>query len=76
LFVFFLSSARSGDNRKDAEKVGEKIRELVRGLGLDVVLGEYGVGKDQIGVITKRASGKEEGDELYRRVEGLVKELY
>jgi alcohol dehydrogenase class IV len=72
----FLGERQSGDNRKDAEKMGEKIRELVRGLGLDVVLGEYDVGKDQIGVITKRAGGKEEGDELYGRVEGLVKELY
>jgi len=71
----FLGEARSGNNGKDAEKVGEQVLKLVRDLGLDSDLGNYKVDKDQIPVITKRATGAEEG-ELYQKVEGLVKGLF
>ncbi|KAF2264057.1 Dehydroquinate synthase-like protein [Lojkania enalia] len=71
----FLGEARSGDNKKDAEKVGDRILEFVRDLDLDYDLRNYKIGRDQIPVITKRATGQEEGD-LYKKVEGLVKGLF
>ncbi|KAF1980271.1 Dehydroquinate synthase-like protein [Bimuria novae-zelandiae CBS 107.79] len=67
----FIGESRSGDDRKDAEKVGDRVLQLVRDLELDHDLRNYKVGKDQIPVITKRASGQEEG-ELYKKVEALL----
>ncbi|KAH3915363.1 hypothetical protein HBH56_073170 [Parastagonospora nodorum] len=71
----FIGEAASGDAKKDAERVGDKILELVKTLGLDSDLRNYKVGKDQIPVITKRASGQESGG-VYDAVEGLVKGLF
>jgi alcohol dehydrogenase class IV len=71
----FIGEAASGDAKKDAEKVGDRILELVNTLGLDSDLRNYKVGKDQIPVITKRASGQESGG-VYDAVEGLVKGLF
>ncbi|KAH3981703.1 hypothetical protein HBH98_067810 [Parastagonospora nodorum] len=71
----FIGEATSGDAKKDAEKVGDRILELVKTLGLDSDLRNYKVGKDQIPVITKRASGQESGG-VYDAVEGLVKGLF
>ncbi|KAF2180485.1 Dehydroquinate synthase-like protein [Zopfia rhizophila CBS 207.26] len=73
--VPFIGENGSGNDKNDAEKVGEKILQLVKGLGLDSDLRNYKVGQDQIPVIVKRATGKEEG-ELYKKVEGLVKGLF
>jgi alcohol dehydrogenase class IV len=72
----FLGESKSGDDKKDAEKVGERILALVKDLGLDHDLRNYKVGKDQIPIITKRATGQEEGGELYGKVEDLVKGLF
>jgi len=73
----FLGEARSGDDRKDAEKVGDLVVGLVKRLGLATDLNEYGVGKDQAGTITKLGTGgKEKGDKLYDSVEDLVKTLW
>jgi alcohol dehydrogenase class IV len=71
----FLGEKRSGDDRGDAVKVGERVLELVRRLGLPADLREYKVGRDQVGIITKRATGKEEG-ELYDKVKTLVEGLF
>lgn len=71
----FIGEAASGDARKDAEKVGDKVIKLVEDLGLDTDLRNYEVEKDQISVITKRATGQESGD-VYTAVEGLVKGLF
>lgn len=71
----FIGETSSGDNKKDAETVGERILKLVQDLGLDHDLRNYKVSKDQIPVITKRATGQEEGD-VYNKVEGLVKGLF
>ncbi|KAF2656155.1 Dehydroquinate synthase-like protein [Lophiostoma macrostomum CBS 122681] len=71
----FLGEKRSGDDKRDAEAVGDKVLGLVKELGLDSDLRNYKVGRDQIPVITKRASGQESG-ELYDKVEGLVKGLF
>lgn len=74
-FLPFVGEKRSGNDKKDAEVVGEKVLELVKGLGLDQDLRNYKVGKDQIPVITQRATGKEEG-QLFERVKGLVEGLF
>jgi alcohol dehydrogenase class IV len=71
----FIGESASGDAKKDAEKVGDRILKLVKDLGLDSDLSNYKVGKDQIPVITKRATGQESGD-VYNAVEGLVKGLF
>ncbi|KAL1594364.1 hypothetical protein SLS60_010124 [Paraconiothyrium brasiliense] len=72
----FISETRTGNDRKDAAKVGDRILGLVKELGLDHDLRNYQVDKDQIPVITKRATGQEEGGELYGKVEALVKGLF
>lgn len=71
----FIGETASGDERRDAERVGERILGLVKELGLDYDLRNYSVGRDQIPVIVKRATGVEEG-EVYERVEALVKGLF
>jgi alcohol dehydrogenase class IV len=71
----FIGEKRSGDDGKDAERVGERVLELVRSLGLDYDLRNYEVGRDQIPVITNRATGVEEGD-LYEKVKTLVEGLF
>jgi alcohol dehydrogenase class IV len=71
----FLGEKRSGDDRRDAEMVGDKVLALVNDLGLDSDLRNYSVGKDQIPVITQRASGQQSG-ELYDQVKGLVEGLF
>ena len=48
---------------------------LVEELGLDNDLRNYKVDRDQIPVITERATGQKEGD-LFKQVEGLVKGLF
>ncbi|KAF1843476.1 Dehydroquinate synthase-like protein [Cucurbitaria berberidis CBS 394.84] len=71
----FIKETSSGDTKKDAAKVGDAILKLVRDLGLDSDLRNYNVGRDQIPVITKRATGVESGD-VFDGVEGLVKGLF
>lgn len=71
----FIGEPASGDAKKDAEQVGDRILALVKTLGLDSDLRNYRVGKDQIPIITKRASGQESGG-VYDAVEGLVKGLF
>ncbi|KAF2489408.1 Dehydroquinate synthase-like protein [Lophium mytilinum] len=71
-----IGGKASGDDRKDAEEVGDRILELVRGLGLEKTLGGYGVGEDQVGIIVKRATGGLEEGELFDKVAALVKGLY
>ncbi|KAF1987424.1 Dehydroquinate synthase-like protein [Aulographum hederae CBS 113979] len=61
----------------DAREVGDEILRLVQDLGLKTTLTELGVGQDQAKVVAKRATGgKEEGDEVFESVLGLVKGLY
>jgi alcohol dehydrogenase class IV len=71
----FIGETASGDAKKDAEKVGDRLLKLVKDLGLDSDLRNYKVGKDQIPIIVKRATGQESGD-VYDAVEGLVKALF
>ena len=71
----FIGQSRSGDDRADAERVGDAILQLVSNLGLATNLKQYKVGEGQVPVITKRATGSE-GGELYDKVSQLVKSLY
>lgn len=71
----FLGEGKTGDDRADAERVGDRILELVRDLGLDTDLRNYKVGRDQIPVIVKRATGVEEGV-VFERVRRLVDGLF
>ena len=70
-----IGEMASGDAQKDAEKVGDRLLKLVKDLELDSDLRNYKVGKDQIPIITKRATGQESGA-VYNAVEGLVKALF
>ncbi|MCJ1486062.1 hypothetical protein MMC06_006238 [Schaereria dolodes] len=71
----FIGLLRSGDDNKDANQVGDAIQELVKRLGLQSNLKQYGVDEDEAPNITKMATKTEEGP-LYDSVFGLVKSLY
>lgn len=71
----FIGQASSGDSKQDAIKVGDAIEQLVRNLGLESSLKQYGIGKDQAPNITKMATrGQEEGP-MYDQVLGIVNTL-
>ena len=72
----FLGEGRTGDDVKDAVRVGDRILELVQGLGLRTTLTEKGVGRDQVDVICKRATGGQTEGQQYEAVKKLVLELY
>lgn len=69
-----IGISSSGNNRKDANLVGDAVLKLVRDLELSKTLSEYNVGQDQAGIITKRATGAENG-QLYDQVLGIVKSV-
>lgn len=71
----FIGVQRTGDDKKDADAVGQAILDLVDKVGLKTTLKEYNVGEDQAPVITKTATRSESG-ELYDRVMELVKALW
>ena len=71
----FIGISKSGDDKKDAVAVGDAILDLVKKLDLKTTLTEKGVGKDQVPIITKRATGQESG-ELHDKVKALVEGLY
>jgi len=52
------------------------VLKLVKDLELDSDLRNYKVGKDQIPVITERATGGQKEGQVYDTVEGLVKGLF
>jgi len=52
------------------------VLKLVKDLELDSDLRNYKVGKDQIPVITERATGGQKEGQVYDAVEGLVKGLF
>lgn len=68
-------SQRSGDVRGDAEKVGDMVLGLVEELGLNRDLRGFEVGRGEIPLIVKRATGVESGP-VYEAVEGLVRGLF
>lgn len=79
------TSARSGDDVKDADAVGDRILGLVQDLGLKTTLTEKGVAKDQLDVICARATGglgpqkkdmTAQEEQMYNAVRGLVEKLW
>ncbi|EDU44305.1 maleylacetate reductase [Pyrenophora tritici-repentis Pt-1C-BFP] len=72
----FIGESASGDVKKDADRVGERVLQLVKDLELDSDLSKYKVGKDQIPIITERATGGQKEGQVYEAVEGLVKGLF
>lgn len=72
----FLGESKTGDDKKDAIKVGDLIIDLVKRLGLETNLREYKVSEDQVGKITKLATGGKEDGPLYDSVQKLVKTLW
>jgi len=71
----FIGASRSGDDERDAGRVGDAVLDLVKGLGLATNLKSYKVDEDQVGIITQRATGQERG-EVFDRVTELVRGLY
>lgn len=70
----FVGVQRSGDDKKDAEAVGQAILDLVEKIGEKTDLKKYKVGEDQKKVISKLATKSESGklyDDVYKLVEGL-----
>ena len=59
------------DAKADALKVADRIEDLVKELGLETRLSEYKVGKDQVDVIARNATGKKEG-EVFEGVKRIV----
>ncbi|KAI1615517.1 maleylacetate reductase [Exophiala viscosa] len=79
----YIGEKRTGDDLKDSELVGDKILGLVKDLGLKTTLTEKGVGKDQVDIICKRATGglvpaKDDGpdDGTKKALKELVEGLY
>jgi len=72
----YLGKTASGDAQKDGEAVGNAILELVSSLGLHETLTDRKVGKDQLPIITKRATGGKTEGEMYDAVSKLVEKLY
>lgn len=80
----YIGGARSGDDLKDSDIVGDKILVLVQDIGLSTTLTEKCVGKDQLDIITTRATGglkrgermSPQEEELLQVVRGLVESLW
>jgi len=72
----FVGETASGNAQKDAEKVGERVLQLVEDLGLDADLRNYQVDRSEIPTITQRATGGQESGPVYDAVAGLVKGLF
>lgn len=67
----YIGQSRSGNDLEDAVKVGDAIEQLVKDLGLETSLSQYGVGEGQIPKITQMATKAEEG-ELYDGVYSII----
>lgn len=72
--VPFVGLQSTGNDVADAEAVGEAVLELVRSLDLQTTLSEQKVGRDQIPVIAKTASGSDSGP-LYDEVHALIESI-
>jgi len=72
----FIGGTRSGNDKEDAEQVGDEILALVKNLGLKTTLTEKKVGKDQVDIIVQRATGGQKEGQVYDKVAELVKGLY
>ena len=68
----FIGQSRSGNDKEDAIKFGDAIESLVKTLGLESRLSQYGVGEDEIPKIAKLATKSESG-ELFDNVSAIVR---
>lgn len=71
-----IGQSRSGDDVVDANKAGDAVLELVQRLGLKTTLTEKGVGRDQVDVIVRRATGGQTEGPVYDAVKKLTESLY
>ncbi|KAI9718157.1 MAG: hypothetical protein M1828_006789 [Chrysothrix sp. TS-e1954] len=71
-----IGGSSSGDNKKDAIEVGDRILALVEQLGLKQSLKDRGVGSDQLETIASRATGGQTEGPVFDAVKVLVKGLY
>lgn len=71
-----MDGTPTGDVHKDADEVSNKIDGLVDRLGLKQTLGMHGVAEDQIPIISQRATGSKEGEELFSAVSSLLRQVY
>lgn len=72
----YMGQPRTGNDVADVEMVGNAILDLVKSLGLYRALGEYGVERDQVDIITGRATGKGSDDSTYKAVKALIEDLF
>ncbi|KIW57643.1 hypothetical protein PV05_02210 [Exophiala xenobiotica] len=80
----YIGQARSGDDLKDSDTLGDRILGLVQDSGLKTTLTEKGVGKDQVDIICARATGglmpgktkNEEEEQISKAVRHLVEGLF
>ncbi|KAI9711577.1 MAG: hypothetical protein M1820_002142 [Bogoriella megaspora] len=73
----YIGQKPTGDNLIDATMFGNLLLGFVRSLGLSKNLGEYGVGEDQVEIITERATrGINSKKPSYKAVRSLVQGLY
>lgn len=68
----FIGLGRSGNEKNDAERFADAIENLVKDLGLESNLAEYGVREDQIPKIAKLATKSDSG-QLYDSVSAIVR---
>jgi len=71
----FIGIRASGDATKDALAIGDRVLELVKELGFTQTLTDRGIGKDQIDIISERATKQKDG-KVYDAVKKLVENLY
>lgn len=72
----FIGGTPTGNDKEDATKVGDMILKLVSDLDLKTTLTEKGVGKDEVPIIVKRATGGQESGPVFEKVKSLVEGLY
>lgn len=70
--LHFIGRGRRGNETNDVIRFADAIESLVKGLGLESNLAEYGVGEDQIPTIAKLAT-KSEGGGLFDSVSAIVR---
>ncbi|KAH0827516.1 alcohol dehydrogenase IV [Lanmaoa asiatica] len=73
--LFYLREPTTGSVEGDAKRLGNKIDELVRGLGLHRTLALYNVPKTNLSTIAKLALAGDD-PELQPRVEALLESIY
>lgn len=71
-----IGGQTSDNPEADAQQVGNRINRLVNELGLHQSLTDRGVGKDQVNIITERATGGQKEGQLFDAVKSLVEGLW